>query len=147
MRSLCPTCRSSFAIGIHVPSSVNAYAYTPPAVAPDPRFIPQMYREFIKPSIQRVYVTMPSHSSLITEIKQARERLEKIERDHTELIFKSELREQEARRYAEGEKRARKEVSRLKKQVDILQSQSRLGEMMSEVLQMCVPVLCPTLTR
>ncbi|KAF7965575.1 hypothetical protein HWV62_42840 [Athelia sp. TMB] len=80
-------------------------------------------------------------------MRQAREKLEELERDHTELIVKSELREQEARRYAEGEKRARKEVSRLKKQVDILQSQSRLGEMMSEVLQMCVPMLCTTLMR
>lgn len=94
---------------------------------PDLRYVPAKYHGFMKPSVCRLYLEIPSQAKLKVQIASLESRVESLGRDKVQLISKCESSMAASAMYAEQEKTARlyaekakAEVEELKKRHDLL---------------------------
>lgn len=96
------------------------------AATPDLRYVPEKYHEFMKPSVQRIWVEIPSQEDLNAQLLEAQQKLEKAEKDNQALTAKCETNFASSTKYAEGEKKAKKAVEKWKKDAGDLKKQNEL---------------------
>ncbi|KAF9224052.1 hypothetical protein BS17DRAFT_780395 [Gyrodon lividus] len=73
LKSTCPTCRKPFHIA-----------------TPDFAFVPQKYHDFILPSVRKIYMDIPSVTTLTREVEVLTHRLECLARDKEDLLERCE---------------------------------------------------------
>jgi len=100
IHSHCPTCRTVFNIAI-----------------PDWRYVPKKYHEFMIPSVRKVYIEIPSQAGLKNQIALLESRVKSLENDKLLLMTKCESNMAASVTHQEGEKKARIDVEKVKKEV------------------------------
>ncbi|KZP24475.1 hypothetical protein FIBSPDRAFT_735869 [Athelia psychrophila] len=122
MHSTCPTCRAKFNVA-----------------SLDLRYVPKKYHEFIKPSVQRVWIEIPSQDGFKSRISELEKRLDVVHRDKQLLLEKCEQNLDAIKHHAEGERNARTEAekakteaSHLKKQLALLKVQQKRRRTMDD---------------
>jgi len=105
MTASCPSCRAAF-----------------PVALPDLRFVPAKYHKFIIPSVRRVFVDAPTESTqaLRANVTRLEERVKSLEKDKLLLMERCEASMAASSKHAEGERDARMEGERLKKEMQEL---------------------------
>ncbi|KAH9832644.1 uncharacterized protein C8Q71DRAFT_262521 [Rhodofomes roseus] len=101
----CPSCRTAF-----------------PIATPDLRFVPAKYHRFIIPSVRRVFVDPPAETTKLLKANVARleERVRCLEQDKSLLMERCEASMAASSKHAEGERDARIESERLRKEMQEL---------------------------
>jgi hypothetical protein len=96
---------------------------------PDLRYVPKKYHEFMKPSVRRLYLEIPSQEKLKEEIALLESHVETLRKDKQLLLSKCESNMTASAMYAEQEKNARTcaekskaEVVDLKRKYDSLKN-------------------------
>lgn len=131
MHSSCPTCRAKFSIG-EFPGSLSSYSSSRILLSADHtanldlRYVPKKYHEFIKPSVQRVWLEIPSQEGLKSRVSELEKSLDVVHRDKQLLLAKCEQNLDAIRHHAEGERNARTEVEKAKKEASQLRKQLRV---------------------
>jgi len=100
IHSHCPTCRTVFNIA-----------------TPDWRYVPKKYHEFMIPSVRKVYIDIPSQAGLKNQIALLESRVKSLEKDKLLLMTKCESNMAASATHAEGEKKARSDADKAKKEV------------------------------
>lgn len=108
----------------------------------DLRFVPKKFHEFMHPTVQRVWVEIPSQDPLLSRISELEKSLDAAHRDKEVLMEKCEQNLDAIRHHAEGERKARteaekanesaqksqKETHELKKELALLKIQQKRSE-------------------
>jgi hypothetical protein len=90
------------------------------AALPDLRYVPKKYHEFMKPSIRRLYLEIPSQEKLKGQIALLESRVESLGKDKLLLLNKCESNMAASAMYAEQEKNARTYAEKSKAEVEDL---------------------------
>ena len=88
-----------------------------PSATPDWRYVPKKYHEFMIPSVRRVYIEIPSQTGLKNQIALMESRVKSLEKDKLLLMSKCESNMAASTTHAEGEKKARLDVEKAKKEM------------------------------
>jgi hypothetical protein len=96
-------------------------------VTPDWRYVPKKYHEFMIPSVRKVFIEIPSQAGIKNQIALLESRVRSLEKDKGLLLTKCESSMAASVTHAEGEKNARldaektkKEMVQLKRKYDVL---------------------------
>ncbi|KIM90343.1 hypothetical protein PILCRDRAFT_812079 [Piloderma croceum F 1598] len=100
IHSQCPTCRTTFNI-----------------VTPDWRYVPKKYHEFMIPSVRKVFIEIPSQAGFKNQIALLESRVKSLEKDKELLLTKCESSMAASVTHAEGEKKARLDAEKTKKEM------------------------------
>jgi hypothetical protein len=105
---------SAFYLQCIVEISLPIYS---PSATPDWRYVPKKYHEFMIPSVRRVYIEIPSQTGLKNQIALLESRVKSLEKDKLLLMSKCESNMAASTTHAEGEKKARLDVEKAKKEM------------------------------
>jgi hypothetical protein len=86
-------------------------------VTPDWRYVPKKYHEFMIPSVRKVFIEIPSQAGLKNQIALLESRVKSLEKDKGLLLTKCESSMAASVTHAEGEKNARLDAEKAKKEM------------------------------
>ncbi|KAG6900029.1 hypothetical protein C0993_004086 [Termitomyces sp. T159_Od127] len=99
---------------------------------PQLTYLPKKYHEYVLPSLRRVYLDSQRDSELKSDLKAAKEKIKKLEKDRDILMQQCEKHMAAAQAQAEGERTARLKASDLQSKLDIMRKDSRVADVKAE---------------